>query len=111
MLQMQILGNVGSDAVVKEHQGEKFMSFSVAHTDKFDDGKGNKVEKTEWVNVTSSKINMAPHIKKGDKIYVQGHPSFNLYNDQQQKVRYSINLRAMIVDFAGSAQQKEAAAG
>lgn len=109
MLQMQILGNVGKDAEVIEHKGKQFMSVSLAHSEKYTDSQGNEVTKTEWVKVTSDRVGMAPHIKKGDKIFAQGYPRIEIFkNDKRGQWEYSVGLRATLIDFAGTTGPKSA---
>ena len=35
MLTAEIIGNIGNDAEIKEFNGKKYISFSVAHTDRY----------------------------------------------------------------------------
>ena len=49
MLKMQILGNLGKDAVMHQHGTDNVLQFSVAHTDKYKDSAGMLVQKTTWV--------------------------------------------------------------
>ena len=37
MLKVEMIGNLGADAEIKDHQGRKFVSFRVAHTEKWTD--------------------------------------------------------------------------
>ena len=47
MLKMEMIGHLGADAEVKEFNGNKFVSFNVAHTEKRNGG-----ERTTWVSCT-----------------------------------------------------------
>ena len=37
MIKLEIIGNLGADAEIKQYNGNKFVSFRVAHTDKWVD--------------------------------------------------------------------------
>jgi single-strand DNA-binding protein len=76
MIKLQIIGNLGNDAVKKETEsGKPFISFSVAHTEKFTSN-GEPKQKTTWVNCTwwTEKLGVLPYLKKGATVYVEGQP-------------------------------------
>ena len=45
MLQLEVIGNLGNDAEIKEFGGNKYVSMNVAHSEKRKDGG----ETTVWV--------------------------------------------------------------
>ena len=49
MLQIEVIGNIGNDAEIKEFSGKKYVSFNVAHSEKHKDANGVNVETTTWV--------------------------------------------------------------
>ena len=49
MLVVEIIGNLGADAVIKEFKGQKFISCSVAHTTSYTDAQGQTRDRTTWV--------------------------------------------------------------
>ena len=50
MLQFQVIGNLGSDAEVKELNGNKAVCFNVAHTERWSQEDGTKRESTTWIS-------------------------------------------------------------
>lgn len=52
MIETIMIGNIGNDAVVRRNNGQAFVSFSVAHTDKYKNRDGQNVEDTMWVSVS-----------------------------------------------------------
>lgn len=73
MLKIEIIGNIGSDAVVKDFNGKKYIAFNVAHSEKYKDAQGNTVEKTTWVSVLKpGESNVVQYLKKGTGVYVCG---------------------------------------
>lgn len=84
-LKIQIIGNIGKDAEVKQFDGGGCaISFNVASTEKYTKGNGETVENTTWVNCTkfvqpggSTKI--ADYLKKGVRVMVEGRPSTRAY--------------------------------
>ena len=50
MLKLQLIGNLGQDAVVNNVGGKNVINFSVAHTEKYKNSEGTEVSKTTWVS-------------------------------------------------------------
>lgn len=71
-------GHVGRDAEIREYNGIRFVSFSVATNDMLKNG----TVRTQWVNVTFSNVRMAEHLKKGKQVMVIGRLSFSTYNNE-----------------------------
>lgn len=67
MLQIEVIGNLGSDAEIKEINGKKYVSFSVADSYCGADSQGNRVERTNWVSVLwyGDGGRMFSYLKKG----------------------------------------------
>ena len=93
MLNMTLIGNLGSDPQTKTTSGGKeFCYFSVAHNKYM--GK-DKPPETVWVNVTvfdefKAKI-ISQHVRKGDKIYLKGDPQVDTY-EKDGETRASLKL-------------------
>lgn len=83
MLQLFLIGNVGGDAEIKNADGREFVAFRVAHNESFEDAKGNKVERTSWIdctmNCTNGRPAVFPFIKAGALVFVQGSASQRVY--------------------------------
>ena len=92
MLQIEIIGHLGNDAVVKDFNGKKYISFNVAHSDKYKDAQGNQVEKTTWVScLKSGESKVLEYLKKGAPVFVRGDLSTKLYNDATRGTQVSVN--------------------
>lgn len=80
MLQLEAIGNLGADATIREFNGQKFIAFSVAHTESYNDQQGQKHERTTWVSCLkfgeSAVIN---YLKKGTRVFVRGELSTKIY--------------------------------
>lgn len=94
MKKIQIIGNVTRDAVIKEVGFKKVINFSVAVNERYIKD-GQKQEKVSYYNCAVCKDNIpnkdttsvAQYIKKGVKIFVEGNPDVEMYeNREQQKV-------------------------
>lgn len=102
MKQLIIIGNLGYDATIKESNGSKFIEFSVAVNEKYKKQDGTTVESTDWVNCTYRGLGLAPYLKKGDRVMVQGNMKVNVYQDKNKNWRAGINLNAFNVQLLSS---------
>jgi len=97
-LKLEIIGNLGADATIKEVNNSKAISFSVAHSEKYKNQQGEQVEKTTWVNCTQWKYKdqsteIVKYLKKGTMVAIEGTPSVNGYQNQQGEIGASLNCR------------------
>lgn len=85
---VQLIGNVGQTPEVKEVNGSKVASFSLATTEKYKDKSGEVKTVTEWHNV-SIWGNLADvvekYVKKGSKLYVEGKIKTDSYEKDGAK--------------------------
>lgn len=77
MLQLEIIGNLGNDAEIKEFNGKKYVSMNVAHSEKKRDANGSVLETTTWVSVLwyGDGGNLTQYLKRGCKVFVRGRLS------------------------------------
>ena len=103
MLKLEIIGNIGSDAEVKEFGGKKYVSFSVACTEYSKDQKGNKTEYTTWVSILwyGDGGGLIPYLKKGAKVFIRGNLKAKAYTDKHGSAQASININASEVQLCG----------
>lgn len=95
MLKVTIIGNIGSDAVIKDFNGKKFISFNVAHSERYKDAQGGTVEKTIWVSVLKpGDGNIVQYLKKGTGVYVSGDLSVKIYTDSRHQTQAGMNCLA-----------------
>ena len=89
MLQIEIIGNIGNDAEVKNINGKDFVSFSVAHSEKV-----NGTEHTTWVSalMNGNGGNLLQYLKKGAKVFVRGRGSVKAYTDQSGQAKAATNV-------------------
>lgn len=85
MLKLEIIGNLGGDAVVSNDNGRNFIKFRIAHTDKFTDKGGTTHENTTWVNcfMQGSGGNLLQYLQKGTKVYCRGDVQLRTFQDNK----------------------------
>lgn len=104
MIKLQAIGHLGKDCIVNNVNGKNVMNFSVAHTEKFKDASGQQKEKTIWVDCAywSDRTAIAPYLKKGTQVYVEGSPEVRTYQTQDGKQGASLTLRVLSVQLLGT---------
>mgnify|MGYP002679952211 CR=1 FL=1 len=83
MLQIEVIGNIGNDAEIKEFSGKKYVSFNVAHSEKRKDANGITVESTTWV-------------------FVRGRLVPKAYMDKNNHPQVGLNMYANEVNLCGT---------
>lgn len=88
MFKVEVIGNIGADAEVKDVQGNKFVSFRVAHSTKFRNQQGQDVDEVIWVDCTmnDTEAKIIPYLKAGVKVFVRGNASLRVYSSPKLKM-------------------------
>lgn len=96
MLQLEIIGNLGNDAEIKEFNGKKYVSMNVAHSEKKRDSNGSVLETTIWVSVLwyGDGGNLTQYLKRGCKVFVRGRLSLKTYQDKHGNNQIAVNVNA-----------------
>jgi len=95
MLQVEIIGNIGNDAQVKDFNGKKYIAFNVAHSEKFKNQQGVETERTTWVSVFKpGESAVAQYLKKGTPVFVRGDLSVKAYKDNAGNWQVGVNCLA-----------------
>jgi single-strand DNA-binding protein len=104
MIKLQIIGNLGKDAVVNTVNGKNVINFSVAHTEKFKDSSGIQKDKTIWVDCAywTDRTGIAPYLKKGTQVYADGTPDLRTYQTKEGTTGTSLSLRVLTVQLVGN---------
>lgn len=87
MLKIELIGNVGADAEIKEANGSKFVTFRVAHTDRWKDEEEKTHESTQWVDVTMNNVDskVIPYLKVGTRVFVRGSMKLRVYSSPKDR--------------------------
>jgi single-strand DNA-binding protein len=111
MLKATIIGRVGNDAKLIATDRASFLTFSVAHTERYRNVDGTKVEKTTWVECVKflkpgQQDNLSKYVLKGTQIFVEGKPEADAYTDREGKLQSRLKLLVDAVELLGSAQKE-----
>src|SRR6187399_3733482 len=104
MIKLQVIGNLGRDCVTNNVNGRTVMNFTVAHTERYKDAQGNQQDKTIWVDCSywTDRTAVAPYLKKGTQVYVEGQPDVRTYTTQDGRNGATLTLRVLSVQLLGS---------
>ena len=104
MLKVEVIGNLGADAEVKESNGSKFVSFRVAHTDKWTTSAGEKKESTSWIDCTMNNVEskVIPYLKAGVKVFLRGSANLRVYSSpKERQMKAGLNVAVSEVELCG----------
>jgi single-strand DNA-binding protein len=87
-----LIGRLGKDPEVKElTNNRKMAKFSLATTDVYKNGNGEKKEDTQWHNIVAwgnlAEI-ASKYLKKGEEVAVEGRVSYRDYEDKNGTKKY-----------------------
>lgn len=109
MLKVELIGNLGADAQVKEANGAKFVTMRIAHTDRWTDDRGNTKESTIWVDVTfnNAESKVLPFLKAGVKIFVRGNASLRVYSSAKDRcMKAGLTVSAHEIELCGGSSDE-----
>jgi single-strand DNA-binding protein len=111
MIKLQVIGNLGKDCLTNTVNGKNVINFNVAHTEKFRDAQGNQKDKTNWVECAywTDRTGIAPYLKKGTQVYVEGTPEVRTYPKSDGTTGVSLSLRVVNVQLLGSRGNSDSA--
>src|ERR1700712_2251557 len=103
MIKLQVIGNLGKDCITNQVNGKNVMNFNVAHTEKFKDSTGTTKEKTTWEECAywSDRTALAPYLRKGTQVFVEGTPEVRQYTKNDGTLGASLSLRIYTVQLLG----------
>jgi len=91
-----LIGNLGKDPEVRfTASGQAVASFSLATSETYKDKSGEKVEKTEWHNITlwGKLAEIAgEYLSKGKTVYIEGRLQTRKWQDKSGNDRYTTDI-------------------
>nr|DAE07702.1 MAG TPA: Single strand binding protein [Podoviridae sp. ct8mF2] len=106
------IGRLGRDPEVRYMpNGEAVCNFSVATSEAWNDRNGQRVERTEWHNVTMYRrlAEIAgQYLKKGSQVYLEGKIQSRKYQDKNgvERTAYDIIANEMKMIGGGNSEQQ-----
>lgn len=103
MLNLQVIGNLGADAELRTYNGSEFVTFRVAHTEKYTSN-GEQVSRTTWIDITlnGNGGGLLQFLKKGKTVYVSGTMSLRMYDSAKDHCKkIGVTLMARSIELCG----------
>ena len=109
IIRFQVHGNVGRDATVNQVNGRYVINFPIAHTQQWEDAQGVKQSKTRWFDCAVWRKNdkLAPFIKKGSSVYVEGVPDVKKFTRQSGEADATIAINVEFITILDKKQSQE----
>ena len=107
MVNVNVIGRLGTDAEILEGKNGQFVSFRLAVSD-FNEGERT----TSWFRVTAfdeRTKKLSPYLKKGSLVNVIGTESVRIYKDRNGEAQVGRDIKLNNLDFisTGSSTDKE----
>lgn len=99
-----IIGNLGADAEIKEANGAKFITFSVADTRKFKTSGGGEQVVTNWVDaiIPNAEHPVFPYLKQGVKVAIVGQSGLRVYSSKKDRcMKAGQTIHVLSVELCG----------
>jgi len=100
-----LIGNLGKDPEVRfTANGKAVARFPIATSEVWNDGEGNRQERTEWHNIIvwgKQGESCGQYLAKGRQVYVEGSIRSRTYDDKSGTKRYVTEIIAQRVRFLG----------
>lgn len=104
MFKVEVIGNLGADAEVKQDQGYKFVAFRVAHTERWTNAEGKEQVSTTWIDCTMNNVDakVVGYLKQGTKVFVRGYASLRVYSSKKDRMmKAGCTCKVMEVELCG----------
>ena len=93
---VQLIGHLGKKPeIITLENGNKLAKFSIATNETYKNAKGDRVENTQWHNITAwgKTAEIAEmFLDKGKEIAVKGKLNYNNYTDKDGNKRYATEI-------------------
>ena len=110
MLKIEVIGNLGATAEVKSNNGEKFVTFRVASTNKYTNKQtGEITEDTTWISCIwrGDHSRVTPFLTRGAKVFVRGDAVLKMFVGHDGQKHSGLNVRIQELELCGSRQADE----
>jgi single-strand DNA-binding protein len=107
----EFIGRLGRDVELKQMKsGDCMATFSIACGESYLNKQGEKVKKTEWINIIAyRKLGeiCSKYLCKGSLVYIAGKFSTNKYTAKDGTERYSTNVIANEMQMLGGTKSAD----
>lgn len=107
-----LLGRIGKDVEVRDINGTKCATFTLATSEKYKDRNGEVKELTEWHNIVAWRQTAEiceKYVKKGDQLFVEGRIKSRTWETDRGEKRYATDIVADKIELLSKPQSASAA--
>lgn len=99
-----LIGYLGADAECKNVNGNEFITFRIANTNKWTDENGNVHEETTWYDCTmNGRPKVFEFLKKGQLVFVSGPQKLRVYSSAKDRcMKCGVTISVMNVELLGN---------
>lgn len=108
--QVHLIGRVGKDPETRQFDnGNKICTFSLATSEVYTNGQGERKENTEWHSIVlNNKLaDLSQYIRKGSQVYVGGKIRTRKWTDNQGNDRYQTEVVGTTVQLLDPKPQQD----
>ena len=105
MFKATVIGNLGAPAEQHSENGSEFITFKVAHNERFKDSQGNTQERSVWVSciMNGRADGLMPYLVKGATVAVFGDLRLKTYHSAKMHMLVAgADLFVRSIDLVGS---------
>lgn len=101
MNKIEVIGNLGQDAEIKDFNGRRFVAFTVADSYNTKDQNGNTINHCTWFSCTMNGEggNLLQYLKKGTPVFVRGNLKAQTYNRRDGGVGIDLSVSVGEITF------------
>lgn len=109
MQELMLIGNLGQDCSVIQHEEIHIINFSVCRNDKWKDKNGIEHSRQEWFDISwfVKKPTIAPYLLKGTQVFIKGTVSAKAYINKDGTLSASLNVKVHTLQLLGAAKVSE----
>jgi single-strand DNA-binding protein len=99
----QVIGNLTRDCVIADTNGKKCVNFSIAVNEKYKDAQGVEVSRVDYHDCSywNDNVAIAPYLKKGMQVYVEGKPYAKKFVNDDGKEFLSVGIKVNNIQLVG----------
>ena len=112
MLKIDVIGNLGAQAETKSQNGESFVTFRVAATNKYTNKQTGEIkEDTTWISCLwrGEHKNVIQYLTVGTKVFVRGDGVLKMFIGHDGQKHAGLNVRVTELELCGSRNNEDKA--
>ena len=108
-MKLQVIGRLVEDALLDVVNGNSVINFDIVHTERYKDAQGNKKVRNTIIACSywTDKILLAPMLKKGIQLSLEGTPNTNNKLLANGMTSSSLTLKVASIQLLGTVEENQ----